>query len=203
LAYALTLSGYGVTKAEDEAVALDLIRSVRPSAVIVDLTGRSSRGKHLCTTLRRSRHTVAVLLLGEVEAPFDLGEILNRLDVILGAGDPSAKVPLRSHGVNDDGEVLWLADVVLDRRTREVRRSGRQIKLTQTEFNLLALFLQHPDRVLERPQIFLQVWGFDFAAGSNTLNVHVRNLRLKLGSPQLIETVPRVGYMLRTTQSSH
>jgi two-component system response regulator MprA len=96
--------------------------------------------------------------------------------------------------------VLRFGDLRLDPETREVRRGRRRIELTPLEFNLLHLFLCNPRRVLTRSLIFSEVWGFDFGAMSNSLNVYVGTLRRKTeagGEPRLIHTVRGVGYVLR------
>jgi two-component system, OmpR family, response regulator MprA len=100
----------------------------------------------------------------------------------------------------DPADVLQFADLQLCRRTRKVTRASRPIELTRTEFDLLEFFLSNPDRVLERTEIAEHVWGFDFGAGSNSMNVYVGYLRRKTeagGEPRLIHTVRGVGYMLR------
>jgi two-component system response regulator MprA len=84
--------------------------------------------------------------------------------------------------------------------THTVRRAGRPIELTPTEFQLLEPFLRNPGRVLARPVIALRVWGFDFGRMSNSLNVYIGYLRRKTeaaGEPRLIHTVRGVGYVLR------
>jgi two-component system, OmpR family, response regulator MprA len=99
-----------------------------------------------------------------------------------------------------DGRVLRFADVTLELRTRIVRRHGRELELTPTEFDLLALFLRHPGDVLTRTEIFNAVWGFDFGASSNSLNVYVGYLRRKLeadGEARILHTVRGIGYVLR------
>jgi two-component system response regulator MprA len=99
-----------------------------------------------------------------------------------------------------DGARLRFQDLVLDTRTRTVRRGQRAIVLTPMEFTLLELFLRNPRRVLTRRFIHLGVWGFDFGPMSNALNVHVGCLRRKTeltGEPRLIHTVRGVGYVLR------
>lgn len=106
---------------------------------------------------------------------------------------------LRRKGL-DGCDVLRFADVALDRTAHEVVRNGRRIELTLTEFTLLELFLRHPREVLPRGLIFTTVWGFDFGSKSNSLNVHIGELRRKLeagGRPRLIHTVRGVGYVLR------
>jgi two-component system, OmpR family, response regulator MprA len=98
------------------------------------------------------------------------------------------------------GDILRFADLELDPRTRQVRRGDRSIELTRTEFNLLELFLRNPRRVLARRLIFTRVWGFDFGAMSNSLNVYIGYLRRKTeaaGEARLIHTVRGVGYVLR------
>ena len=81
-----------------------------------------------------------------------------------------------------------------------MRRGGRELTLTPKEFDLLALFLQHPRQVLTRELLFERVWGYDFDGQSNVLDVYVGHLRNKLeaeGEPRLLHTVRGVGYVLR------
>jgi two-component system response regulator MprA len=97
-------------------------------------------------------------------------------------------------------ETIRFGDLVLDPRSREVRRGSRRIELTPTEFTLLELFLRHPGEVLTRRAVFLHVWRFDFGPTSNVLNVYIGYLRRKTeagGEPRLIHTVRGVGYVLR------
>jgi DNA-binding response OmpR family regulator len=96
--------------------------------------------------------------------------------------------------------VVSFDDLVLDGRTREVRRGGRELSLTVTEFRLLEFLLRHPRQVLPRGTIFDRVWGFDLAATSNSLTVYIGYLRRKTeagGEPRLIHTVRGIGYVLR------
>ncbi len=115
-----------------------------------------------------------------------------------GASDP----PARPDGDDGDREaVVCFGDLVLDTRTREVRRGVRAMDLTPTEFRLLELFLRNPRQVLTRAVIYDRVWGFDFGPRSNTLSVYVGYLRRKTeeaGEPRLIHTIRGVGYMLHT-----
>jgi two-component system, OmpR family, response regulator MprA len=98
------------------------------------------------------------------------------------------------------GHVLRYGDLTLEPRSRVVRRAGRPIELTRTEFELLELFLRHPGEVLTRSEILNAVWGFDFGTTSNSLDVYVGYLRRKLeadGGARLLHTVGGVGYVLR------
>jgi two-component system, OmpR family, response regulator MprA len=95
--------------------------------------------------------------------------------------------------------VVGFGDLVLDGSTREVRRGGRQLQLTVTEFRLLEFLLRHPRQVLPRGMIFDRVWGFDLAATSNSLTVYIGYLRRKTeagGESRLIHTVRGIGYVL-------
>jgi two-component system OmpR family response regulator len=95
-------------------------------------------------------------------------------------------------------EVLRYADVVLDERRREVSRGGRRIELTATEYSLLRYFLQHPRRVVSKPQLLREVWQYQQGGSVNLVETYVSYLRRKLGreEPPLIRTVRQSGYML-------
>jgi two-component system OmpR family response regulator len=95
-------------------------------------------------------------------------------------------------------EVLRYADVVLDERRHEVSRGGRTIDLTATEFSLLRYFLQHPRRVVSKPQLLREVWRYEQGGSVNLVETYVSYLRRKLDrdGPPLIVTVRQSGYML-------
>jgi two-component system response regulator MprA len=121
-----------------------------------------------------------------VTKPFALEELLARIRALL----------RRTNG----GDLIRFADLELDPGTREVRRDGKPLELTRTEFTLLELFMLNPRQVLTRSLIFERVWGYDFGYGSNSLDVYIGYLRRKTeagGKPRLIQTVRGVGYALR------
>jgi DNA-binding response OmpR family regulator len=91
-------------------------------------------------------------------------------------------------------EVLALGPVVLRRDSREVTVDNTPLELTAKEFDLLACFLEHPGIVLSRDQLLDRVWGMTYAGGTRTVDVHVAQLRRKLGVPELIHTVRNAGY---------
>ena len=96
--------------------------------------------------------------------------------------------------------MLRYADLSMDLGTREVRRGERALGLTPKEFDLLQHFLRNPRQVLTRDRILDVVWGYDFGATSNSVDVYVGYLRQKLeaeGDTRLIQTVRGVGYALR------
>jgi two-component system response regulator MprA len=97
-------------------------------------------------------------------------------------------------------EPLTYADLSLNPASHQVYRGEREVELTPTEFELLYLFMRHPNQVLERGQILSNVWGYDFGGDGNIIEVYVGYLRKKLESgdePRLIQTVRGIGYVLR------
>jgi two-component system, OmpR family, response regulator MprA len=204
---ALELEGYSVELAEDGADALARISADEPDAVVLDVLMPVVDGLTVCRRLRDQGRSVPILMLTARDSvgdrvagldagaddylvkPFALEELLARIRALLRRGDPAGR----------DG-VLRFADLELDPATRDVRRGGRSMDLTRTEFHLLELFLRNPRQVLTRSLIFERVWGYDFGPTSNSLDVYVGYLRRKTeasGEPRLIQTVRGVGYALR------
>jgi two-component system OmpR family response regulator len=97
------------------------------------------------------------------------------------------------------GARLVVGDLTLDQETREVRRAGRQIKLTPTEFEVLRFLMQNPGRVLSKARILDRVWAYDFGGQSNIVELYVSYLRRKIDAqhPPMIHTVRGAGYTLR------
>ena len=160
---------------------LRAIRSVDPVLPVILLTARAE-----------IEDRVAGLDLGAtdyVTKPFSFAELAARVRAHLRA--PRAGEPTE----------LEAAGIHLDLLSREARRDGEAVRLSTTEFELLAHFLRHPDEVLGRERILAAVWGYDHDPGTNIVEVYVSYLRRKLGrpgSPAPIETVRSVGYRLRT-----
>ena len=205
---ALELEGYDVELAADGQEALDLLESesTEPDALVLDVLMPQVDGLEVCRRLRLAGSQLPVLMLtarAEVETrvegldagaddyvtkPFALEELLARLRALL------------RRTADGSGETLRFADLELDPKTRDVTRGGEPIELTRTEFALLELFLLNPRQVLTRSLIFERVWGYDFGASSNSLDVYIGYLRRKTeagGKPRLIQTVRGVGYALR------
>lgn len=96
-------------------------------------------------------------------------------------------------------EVLKIDDLVIDIAGYEVRKGGRRIELTHQEFELLRYLAQHRGRVFTREALLERAWGYRYAGGTRTVDIHVRRVRAKLGDAgSLIETVRNVGYKLRS-----
>ena len=202
----LIFEGYEVDTAEDGETALGIARDQVPDAVILDLMLPGIDGLEVCRRLR-SASNVPILMLtardtvpDRVEGldagaddymvkPFAFDELLARLRALS-----------RRHRREVSPEIYEYADLRLNPRTRQVFRSGDEVQLTAKEFDLLELFLRHPNQVLTREMIYENIWGYDFGGESNIIEVYVRYLRTKLeegGRARLIQTVRGVGYALR------
>ena len=206
---ALTFEGYDVRLAEDGKAALDLLLREPFEAILLDVSMPVLDGLEVCRRLRAAGDRTPILMLTARHAtadrvagldagaddylvkPFALEELLARLRALLRRAAPS---------LGDDDELLRVADLSLDPSTRVVKRGERLIELTRTEFNLLELLLRNHGQVLTRELIFDRVWGYDFGANSNSLEVYIGYLRRKTeaeGETRLIHTVRGVGYVLR------
>jgi DNA-binding response OmpR family regulator len=101
---------------------------------------------------------------------------------------------LRRAGGGPAGEVLEIGTTRVDVGQRRVWTDGTEVSLTSTEFDLLAALMRRPRQVFERAQLLSMVWGYEAAAGTRTVDVHIAQLRAKLGSESPIRTVRGVGY---------
>jgi DNA-binding response OmpR family regulator len=100
-------------------------------------------------------------------------------------------------------EVLKIEDLVIDVAGYEARLGGRRLEFTHQEFELLRYLAQHRGRVFTRDQLLERVWGYQYAGGTRTVDIHVRRVRAKLGATAggLVETVRNVGYKMRSDRS--
>jgi two-component system response regulator MprA len=202
----LALEGYSVTTASDGEEALDYALRAWPDLVVLDVLMPKLDGFEVCRRLRAADGDLPILILSARDAvtdritgledgaddyvvkPFAFEELLARVRVQLRRKAPVA------------GRELRFADLRLDTSLREGWRGSRRIAFTATEHELLRLFLQHPNQVLDRAMIFERVWGYDFVGESKVIEVYVRYLREKLeagGEPRLIHTIRGAGYALR------
>jgi two-component system response regulator MprA len=197
-----------VSLANDGVDALEALALDPPDAIVLDVLMPRMDGLELCRKIRNAGDQTPILMLTARETvadrvsgldagaddylvkPFALQELLARLRALL----------RRTSGTGDG--VFTLDDLSLDPERHEVKRGDRPIDLTRTEFLLLELLIRHAGKVLSRDLILEQVWGYDFATSSNSLEVYVGYLRRKTeaeGESRLIQTVRGVGYVLRAS----
>jgi two-component system OmpR family response regulator len=210
LAAALRLSGFEVYAAENGARALTAAKEARPDIVVLDVMLPDCDGFSLARQLRATLDQVPVLFLTARDAvedriagltaggddyvtkPFSLEEVVLRLRAILRRTQP----PRESE--SDDGKISY-ADLELDEDAHEVRRAGRIVQLSPTEFNLLRYLMVNAEKVVSKAQILDRVWNYDFGGDSRIVESYISYLRRKVDAhqPPLIHTIRGVGYTLR------
>ena len=200
----LELSGYRTHVERDGLAALDAIRRERPDVILLDIGLPGLDGIQVCRRLRSEDDWTPILFvtarddevdrvvgleLGAddyVTKPFSPREVIARIGSVL----RRTQHQQRGEPVGE----LVCGDVRLVPDERRAYAGADEISFTATEFDLLAYLMGSPGRVYSREQLMRQVWGYDTAAGQRTVDVHVAQVRAKLGSHDVIRTVRGVGY---------
>jgi DNA-binding response OmpR family regulator len=209
LAFALKREGFGVLEAASLREARALVDE-QAELIILDLVLPDGNGLDFLRGLRaRSDIPVIVLTSRDDETDRVLGLEMGADDYVLKPFSPrevTARVRAvlrRSANKSAPSEetAVSAGTLSVDPRTRKASVSSRELALSRTEFNLLAVFLGSPGRVFERSQLLDAVWGSDVVVGDRTVDVHIKALRRKIeeagGDPRVLETVRGVGYRLR------
>ncbi|NEQ46704.1 MAG: response regulator transcription factor [Leptolyngbya sp. SIOISBB] len=203
----LRSNGFTTTIADnsDDAAAIALDGQV--GLIVLDLGIPGQDGLSLLADLRGQGCNVPIIILtarddlqDKVEGfelgaddymtkPFRFEELLVRLRARL----RTATAPRNGHSTDT---ILQVGNILLDLRTRCLQIEGENIDLSAREFTLAETFFRHPNQVMSREQLLDHVWGYDYAPGSNVVDVYVGYLRKKLGDG-VIETVRSMGYRLR------
>jgi DNA-binding response OmpR family regulator len=214
LRYNFERDGYEVAAAEDGSEALELAQREQPDAVVLDVMLPKLDGFDVCRALRRDS-TVPILMLtardDEIDKvvglelgaddyltkPFSIRELQARVKAML-----RRVQMLQPAGGQPAARVLRADDLRINLDEHRIHRGVRELQLKPKEFDLLVFLMQRPGRVFTREQLLSQVWGYDFAGDSRTVDVHVRWLREKIEAdpshPLLLETVRGVGYRFRS-----
>ena len=198
----LTREGFGVHVEADGRAGLSAARTLHPVAIVLDVGLPSMDGTEVCRQLRGEGDWTPVIF---VTARDD--EIDRILGLELGADDYLTKpfsprelvarvrsVLRRTAGPGSEERTCTLGAVTVDPGRRKVTAAGHEVALTSTEFDLLLHLMRKPGRVYPREQLLSEVWGYAAAAGTRTVDVHVAQLRGKLGDASPIRTVRGVGY---------
>ncbi len=204
----LEREGYVVDVATDGETGVDLTRSWRPDVVVLDLMLPGMDGIEVCRQIRTFSDTYVVMLTARVE------EIDRLIGLSVGADDYIGKpfsprelvarirAMLRRPRAADPGieSTRRFGALQIDPAAREVLLDGEVVELTRTEFDLLEVLSAHPGRVVSRHLLLEDVWGGDGFSDDHVVEVHVANLRRKLGddpqSPRYIRTIRGVGYRM-------
>jgi two-component system, OmpR family, response regulator len=199
----LTRDGFGVHVEHDGSAGLAATRKLRPVACVLDIGLPGLTGTEICQRMRAAGDWTPVLFLtardDEVDRilgleqggddyltkPFSPRELVARIKAVL----------RRTAGPPEGQQVRKAGDIVLDPERRTVEAGGEPVNLTPTEFDLLAHLLHRPGRVYTREELLASVWGYASHAGTRTVDVHVAQVRAKLGRhAAAIRTVRGVGY---------
>lgn len=201
----LTEQGFRVVTATDGQNALYTARHEQPDLILLDIMMPRMDGYQFLRQFRQERQTPVIIITAREEEtdavlgldlgaddyvikPFRMRELSARIHAILRRMEDS---PERNEVLRGDG-------IELDRRTHSVRIEDALVTLTPIEFDLLATLMRSPGRVFSREELVKELTDSGFAGLESTLNVHVRNLRMKIeknpGNPCYVETVFGIGY---------
>ena len=201
---------FEVTVVHDGREGLEQALTNNYDCILLDVMLPSLNGIEVCRRIRK-QSAVPILLLtardavmdrvGGLDAgaddyivkPFAIEELLARIRSILRRTSLNAV----QGSVNED--TITFKNVVLDKQAHEVRLLGNKLELTKTEYDLLQLLMEHPNKVCTREMILEKVWGYESEVETNVVDVYIRHLRTKLAADEqeYIETVRGVGYVMR------
>jgi DNA-binding response OmpR family regulator len=204
VAILLENEGYRAVTAAEGRSGFEQALTTRPDLVVVDLRLPGMSGVEICKQLRASNVSTPIIVLSALGDEIDKVLLLEigADDYVVkpfGARELAARIRavLRRSSV-DSRKVVHVGQVEVDVERRIVKRGSEEVKFTPAEYNLLAFFIQHPDRPLTRDMILNQVWGYSFMSNTRTVDAHVLKLRQKLevdpNVPRHILTVHGVGY---------
>ncbi len=206
LKYNLERESFRVLEAADGESALEAARSGRPDLIVLDLMLPGLSGLEVCRILRKETRVPIIMLTAKdaevdkvvgletgaddyVTKPFGMPELMARVRALLRRAEPAE---------DDALDVVESGDLRVDLARREVQRAGSPLRLKPKELDLLGFFMRRRGRVLSREELLNQVWGYEFADDTRTVDVHVRWLRQKIepdpAQPSRLITVRGVGY---------
>lgn len=209
LTYNLKREGYEVFSASDGVRGLALIKREIPDLVLLDLMLPGMDGVEICSTIKKDPQTQGALIImvtakGEesdivlglgvgaddyITKPFSPKELIARVKAVLRRGILVDKVAVKDR--------IEVGDLTIDSVKYKVSISGKEVKLTATEFRLLHYLASNPGRVFSREQLLNRALGDDVVIVDRNIDVHIRGIRKKLDvDPPLIETIRGVGYRM-------
>jgi two-component system response regulator MtrA len=198
----LIKAGYGVHVERSGDAGLAAVRTHRPAAIVLDVGLPGMDGIDLCRTLRTEGDWTPVLFVTARDDEVDriVGLELGADDYITKPFSPRelvarvTSVLRRTRGTAVTARTMTVGGLSLDPTEHRTFLDGAEVSLTATEFDLLAYMMRRPGWVFGRDQLLSEVWGYVSAAGTRTVDVHIAQLRAKLGPASPIRTVRGVGY---------
>lgn len=209
MARTLRAAGFTVHSVADGAAALHSVTTHHPAVAVLDLELPVLDGTAVVIALRQTGNRVPICTVGPAESARGAAAVLEA-----GADDHmlrpvtmpefTARLKALVRRTGDDTRqpsgLLRVGDLEVDGPGRRITRSGSEIALTKTEFDLLTVLARNAGTVVGREQLLEQVWGDDFGSGTTGLDVFICHLRRKLeqgGRPRILHTVRTLGYVLR------
>jgi two-component system phosphate regulon response regulator PhoB len=203
----LLAAGFKVLKADNGRDALTQARDAHPALIVLDLMLPGISGLDVCKTLRADPATKRIPIIMLTAKAEEIDRIVG---LELGADDYITKpfsprelvlriksVMRRAADASEPQEILHLGEIEVDRVRHEVRVKREPIEFTATEFKLLALLIERRGRVQSRDVLLNEVWGYESAIDTRTVDTHIRRVRDKLGdAADCIETVRGFGYRI-------
>ncbi len=204
-------AGYAVRTASTAQAAIGEIASAAPALIVLDLNLPDGDGVELCRSIRKSSDVPILMLTARDEdvdkiiglevgaddymtKPFNPRELVARVKSVLRRAAPERR--------RTESAELRHGELVINAGKREVYVGDEEIRLAPKEFDLLWELLDHRGIVLTRDQLLERVWGYTFAGDTRTVDVHVRQIRRKLGDASPIVTVWGVGYKVASERSA-
>jgi DNA-binding response OmpR family regulator len=207
----LRADGFDVRQAYDGPTAVETAGSWEPHLLVLDVMLPGFDGHEVCRRVQAARPVPVLMLTARddetdvlvglgvgaddyLTKPFSMRELVARVRVLLRRVDRAVQLAAQGH----TGPVI-VGPLHIDRPGRRVRVDDTPVHLTPTEFDLLACLADRPGTVLTREELMAEVWDWPDAAGTRTVDSHVRSLRAKIGA-ELVRTVHGVGYALEATR---
>lgn len=205
----LVQEGYQVFVENKGLSGLEVIQTVEPEIVLLDLNLPDLDGRSICEKVKSNKSDTQVIMITAESTPHDIAQGLN-----LGADDympkpvnpevllARVKARLRSSGKTNS--VLRVADLELNIQTHKVTRDSKEIELSAQEFKLLEYFMSNPDKVLSREMILSRIWNSSPEIETRVVDVYVGYLRKKIDftKPKLFKSVRGFGYMIQSSNEA-
>ena len=202
----LEYEGYSVCIKEDGREGLEEALKNEYDLIILDIMLPSMNGFEICRRIKKVKITPIIMLSARdsvmdkvnglqtgahdyIPKPFAIEELLARIKVVFRRQD------------NTNNSIVKFKDIVIDRRSRVVKKNNNEINLTNKEYELLMILIDNKDKVVTREELLDQIWGYGYEPETNVTDVYIRYLRSKLDNKnkeEYIQTVRSVGYIMRS-----
>ena len=202
----LEYEGYSVCIKEDGREGLEEALKNEYDLIILDIMLPSMNGFEICRRIKKVKITPIIMLSARdsvmdkvnglqigaddyIPKPFAIEELLARIEVVFRRQD------------NTNNSIVKFKDIVIDRRSRVVKKNNNEINLTNKEYELLMILIDNKDKVVTREELLDQNWGYGYEPETNVTDVYIRYLRSKLDNKnkeEYIQTVRSVGYIMRS-----